>query len=75
MGIGFNPRLRHPIGCVLLDEHVHGALIVAFGENRYLGGQNASSLNFDFCSMQATIQADGRTIVESGAIREPSSLQ
>lgn len=68
VGMGFNPHLQRPIGWVLVDEHVHGALIVAFGENRYLGGQNASSLNIDFCSMEATIRADGRTIVERGTI-------
>jgi leucyl aminopeptidase (aminopeptidase T) len=66
VGIGFNPRLRHPIGWVLVDEHVHGALIVAFGENRYLGGRNASSLNVDFCSVEATMRTDGRTIVNRG---------
>ncbi len=68
VGIGFNPCLRQPIGWVLVDEHVHGALIVAFGENRYLGGRNASSLNIDFYSVTATIRADGQTIVDRGAI-------
>lgn len=68
VGIGFNPRLQHPIGWVLVDEHVRGAVIVAFGENRYLGGRNASSLNIDFCSTDATVCADDRMIVHRGSL-------
>lgn len=70
VGIGFNRRLRRPIGWELVDEHIHGALIVAFGENRYLGGRNASSLNVDFCSLQATVYADRQMVVDRGAIPE-----
>ena len=68
VGIGLNPALRRPIGWVLVDEHVHGALFVAFGENRYMGGENASSLNVDFCIPDATIYADGRAIVREGQV-------
>lgn len=68
VGIGFHPLLRRPTGWVLVDEHIHGALIVAFGENRYLGGHNASSLNVDFRSLRATVRADDRTIVDRGVL-------
>ena len=68
VGIGLNPALRRPIGWVLVDEHVHGALFVAFGENRYMGGENASSLNVDFCVPDATVCADDRTIVREGRV-------
>ncbi|MEZ4523028.1 MAG: hypothetical protein R3A46_15530 [Thermomicrobiales bacterium] len=43
-GIGLNPALHTEVDWVLVDEHRHGSLFIAFGENRYLGGQNASSL-------------------------------
>jgi leucyl aminopeptidase (aminopeptidase T) len=68
VGIGLNPALRRSIGWVLVDEHVHGALFVAFGENRYMGGENASSLNVDFCVPDATVCADDRTIVREGQV-------
>ncbi len=68
VGIGLNPALRRAIGWVLVDEHVHGALFVAFGENRYMGGENASSLNVDFCVPDATIYADDRAIVREGRV-------
>ena len=68
VGIGLNPRLRRPIGWVLVDEHVHGAVFVALGENRYMGGENASSLNIDFCVPDATLVADGRGVVRNGVV-------
>jgi leucyl aminopeptidase (aminopeptidase T) len=57
VGIGLNPHLRRPIGWTLVDEHVYGSLFVAFGENRYMGGQNTSSLNEDFALHNAKIEA------------------
>lgn len=66
VGIGLNPHLRQPVGWLLVDEHVHGTLFIAFGENRYMGGENESSLNVDFCSPAATILADERVIVQGG---------
>ncbi len=68
VGIGLNPRLRRPFAWALVDEHVHGALFVAFGENRYLGGENASSLNVDFALPDATLLADGRAVVDAGVV-------
>jgi leucyl aminopeptidase (aminopeptidase T) len=69
VGIGVNPRLHRSIGWVLVDEHIHGAFLVAFGENRYLGGENSSSLNVDFCSLDATVQVEGKILVERGRLR------
>lgn len=68
IGIGLNPRLRRPFGWALVDEHVHGALFVAFGENRHLGGENASSLNVDFSLAGATLLVDRRVVVDQGVI-------
>jgi len=39
--------LRRPIGWTLVDEHLPGCVFMALGENRYMGGQNISSLNVD----------------------------
>ena len=63
IGIGLNPRLRRPIGWTIVDEHVHGHLFISFGENRYMGGQNASSLNIDFALPNARLLADGVQVI------------
>ncbi|HSH77615.1 MAG TPA: hypothetical protein VLA19_03685 [Herpetosiphonaceae bacterium] len=68
IGIGLNPYLTAPIGWTLVDEHVHGALFLALGENRYMGGQNVSSLNYDYAIAAATLLAGGWAIVEDGTV-------
>lgn len=55
IGLGLNPALHHPIGWTLVDEHIQGALFVALGENRYMGGENVSSLNYDLALVGATL--------------------
>ncbi|WP_086828126.1 aminopeptidase [Allokutzneria sp. NRRL B-24872] len=47
IGVGLNPAAR-ATGWVLNDEHQVGAVFLALGENRYLDGRNASTLNEDF---------------------------
>ncbi|MBX3016037.1 MAG: aminopeptidase [Caldilineaceae bacterium] len=57
VGLGLNSALQQPLGWTLVDEHVHGALFVALGENRYMGGANESSLNYDLALFGATLTA------------------
>jgi hypothetical protein len=33
-----------------------------------MGGQNASSLNVDFCNARATVEIDGRVLVSEGQL-------
>ena len=68
IGIGLNPHLRRPLGWAIVDEHIAGALFLALGENRYMGGQNASSLNHDFALHGASLQVDGRLVVDRGQL-------
>lgn len=68
IGIGLNPYLHQPVGWTLVDEHIYGQLYFALGENRYMGGQNESSLNVDFTIPQATLLVDGKTVVEQGVV-------
>jgi leucyl aminopeptidase (aminopeptidase T) len=68
IGIGLNPYLKKRLGWTVVDEHIHGCLFLALGENRYMGGENASSLNVDFIVPDATLIAGSRTIVESGVV-------
>lgn len=68
IGIGLNMYLQHRVGWSLVDEHQHGCLLIALGENRYLGGQNASSLNVDFAIPEATLLVDGRVVIAEGRL-------
>jgi leucyl aminopeptidase (aminopeptidase T) len=68
IGIGLNPQLDRLIGWTLVDEHVEGCLFISLGENRYMGGQNESSLNVDYAIPAATLIADGRMIVAAGKL-------
>ncbi len=68
IGLGLNPHLHQPIGWTLVDEHVQGYLFLSLGENRYMGGQNESSLNIDFTLAGATLLADEQPLVEKGKI-------
>ena len=68
VGIGLNPHLRREIGWTLVDEHRHGNLLLAMGENRYLGGANQSSLNVDFALPTVTLLADSQVIVVDGTL-------
>lgn len=66
IGIGLNPRLHDPVGWTLVDSHLPGYVFVAFGENRYMGGRNESSLNVDFALPGATLDVDGKTLLRAG---------
>ena len=66
IGIGLNPFLQKHIGWTIVDEHIIGSLFIAFGENRYMGGQNASALNVDFELAGATLFADTRPLMLQG---------
>ncbi len=68
VGLGLNPYLSQPIGWTLVDEHIHGHLFVSLGENRYMGGQNESSLNVDYSIPGATLMVDDRVIVSEGQV-------
>ena len=68
VGIGLNPFLKEPLGWTLVDEHLLGNVFVSFGENRYMGGHNESSLNVDFALPSAHLRVDGRVLLETGKI-------
>ena len=68
IGLGLNPYLRRPIGFALVDECARGAFFIALGENRYMGGQNESSLNVDFCTAGATVEIGDRVLVSEGRL-------
>jgi hypothetical protein len=52
----------------IVQRMVQEYLFICLGENRYMGGQNASSLNVDYAIPEATLMADGRVIVAKGKV-------
>ncbi len=46
VGLGLNPALSTPVGWTLVDEHIDQRVSIALGENRYMNGENESSLNY-----------------------------
>jgi len=68
IGIGLNPRVETPIGWTLVDDHLYGGLFVSVGENRYMGGKNASSINVDFPLMDCSLIAEDKEIVSAGEV-------
>lgn len=76
IGIALNPYLHQPCNWIVVDEHIHGRVFIALGENRYMGGENASSLNIDYSLPNATLVcnkglSNERVIVEAGRIVTP----
>lgn len=45
-----------------------GSVLLAFGENQDLGGQNAAPIHVDICLRQARFEIDNRVIVDQGKI-------
>ena len=74
IGLGLNPYLDRPIGWTLVDEHVHGHVFISLGENRYMGGQNESSLNVDYALADATLLVDNKVIVSNGNVVVDSEM-
>ena len=68
LGIGSNPRVPSAIGWQIVDEHRPGAVFLALGENRYMGGSNASAINIDLTLAQPTVRADNLTVVSAGQL-------
>jgi leucyl aminopeptidase (aminopeptidase T) len=68
VGFGLNRRIPAETGWSLLDHHRAGAVFLALGENRYMGGANASTLNEDFLVAQPTLSAADHLVVDQGAL-------
>jgi leucyl aminopeptidase (aminopeptidase T) len=63
--IGLNPRVRTGF---LNDNLAKGAVTIAIGSNLSVGGKNNSDYGFQGTLSQATVELDGRTLVENGRI-------
>ena len=63
--IGLNPRVRTGL---LLDAMAKGAITIGIGSSLDIGGKNDSDYGFQATLAQATVELDGRTLVENGKI-------
>ena len=68
IGIGVNPGITRPTGLTTIDECMSGMVFVAFGENRFMGGKNESTLNIDLVCSGATVLCDNRYLVREGRL-------
>lgn len=71
VGIGINPNLAVYTGHVAIDECRAGAVFLALGENRYMGGRNASTLNTDFLLRNSTVVSGESVLVRNGTLIHP----
>ena len=65
LGIGTNERARL-IGNVLEDEKILGTVHVAFGASAGIGGTVSVPIHLDVVVLDASLQVDGRTVLEAG---------
>ncbi len=68
IGIGVNPGIKRPTGLTTIDECKSGMVFVAFGENRFMGGKNESTLNVDLVCSGATVLCDSKVLVREGRL-------
>src|SRR5262249_36961650 len=72
LGIGTNEQARIT-GNVMTDEKVLGTAHVAFGSNTgSYGGDNEATIHVDGIMADATIEADGRVVMQRGEILAPA---
>ena len=68
LGIATNPLVAGSIGWTIVDEHRPGAVFLALGENRYLGGANASAINVDLLPVSPTVLVGEAMLVADGEL-------
>jgi len=63
--IGLNPRVKTGF---IIDNLAKGTVSIGIGSNLDIGGKNDSDYGFQGTLSQATVELDGRTVVENGRI-------
>jgi len=68
LGVGLNPKCIMQ-GVMLEDEGVYGSVHIGIGTNITLGGKIKAAIHYDLIMYGATIEMDGRVILENGQVR------
>jgi len=63
--IGLNPAIRPP--CIF-DQLAEGAVSIGIGYNMDIGGRNNASAQYSATLLRATLEVDGKIIVENGKL-------
>ena len=64
--IGLNPEIKPQ---TLFDLVALGAVSIAVGHNKDIGGKNEASAHHEVTIFDATVKVDGETIIENGKIK------
>jgi len=68
LGVGLNPKCIMQ-GIMLEDEGVFGSVHIGIGTNITLGGNIKAAIHYDLLMWEATIELDGKVILEKGQVR------
>lgn len=68
LGVGLNPKCIMQ-GIMLEDEGVFGSVHIGIGTNITLGGNVKAAIHYDLLMWQATIELDGKVVLEKGQVR------
>jgi leucyl aminopeptidase (aminopeptidase T) len=68
LGVGLNPESRMT-GIMLDDEGVFGSVHIGIGSNLTLGGNIKAAIHYDLLMWKATIELDGKVILEKGDLK------
>ncbi len=68
LGVGLNPESRMT-GIMLDDEGVWGSVHIGIGSNITLGGKIKAAIHYDLLMWGATIELDGKAILEGGELK------
>jgi leucyl aminopeptidase (aminopeptidase T) len=68
LGVGLNPESRMT-GIMLDDEGVLGSVHIGIGSNLTLGGNIKAAIHYDLLMWKATIELDGKVILEKGELK------
>jgi leucyl aminopeptidase (aminopeptidase T) len=68
LGVGLNPKCILQ-GIMLEDEGVYGSVHIGIGTNITLGGTIKAAIHYDLLMFNATIEMDGKVILENGQSR------
>ena len=68
LGLGLNPESRMT-GIMLDDEGVFGSVHIGIGSNITLGGNVKAAIHYDLLMWKATLELDGKVILEVGNLK------
>jgi leucyl aminopeptidase (aminopeptidase T) len=67
--LGLNPEVSLPTNTGRIVWMAPGGVAIGLGDNTAWGGTNVSSFNFSGAVTNATLEADGKVIIENGVLK------